>query len=66
VACVNGAFNQSGSVGTTAITIGNPWYVGRDASGAFIPAGSLIDDVRIYNRYLTTNEIYSVYLEGRQ
>ncbi len=54
---INGVF--SGAVGQTALNLSAsvPFKVGSYGTAASIPAGSLLDEFRFYNRALSANEI---------
>jgi hypothetical protein len=58
----NGIFvDQSSSPGTFGFSNSNPLYIGRDDPGFVDYFTGKIDDIRIYNRTLTANEINEIY-----
>ena len=62
---INGA--QSGSSGSTGTPVDGGISLGigdRGSNGSEAPFKGLIDDVRIYNRALSTGEIQEIYLMG--
>jgi hypothetical protein len=61
---VNGT-NRAFSSGSVNWVVDDYWQIGRDESGTRRITGRL-DDTRIYNRDLSTNELNSVMLEGRR
>ena len=58
---VNGALNNDSSF--TATVTGTQFYIGKRNSTPAYPLYGTIDDIRIYNRELTANEIKGLYRE---
>jgi hypothetical protein len=66
VQTINGTAKIGTSAGMTALVVNNYWQIGRDGFGTRWITSGFLDDIRFYNRNLTTNEIELIRLEGRQ
>lgn len=60
----NGVLNNTTSVGTTPTNSGNAFEIGSDGSSQYYDG--VIDDVRIYDRALSNDEIQELYRYGTQ
>jgi Concanavalin A-like lectin/glucanases superfamily len=60
---VDGALAQSSSVVTDTLKAWSGFWIGRYSGGVFYPGA--IDDVRIYNRALSAQEVQQLYAAGR-
>ena len=59
---INGILvSQGSSAGSFPFSSNNPLYIGRDDAGTLDYYTGKIDDIRIYNRSLTNNEIFAIY-----
>jgi len=61
---VNGVLDASGTIPTYATYPGATWYIGRNMEADNLPINGIIDEVRVYNRALSAEEIKQQYLLG--
>lgn len=59
----NGVYRTSGTL--EALKVDDYWYVGWDDNNAGWKFKGYIDELRLYNRALSSNEISRIYSEGR-
>jgi hypothetical protein len=63
---VNGTMKSRPTTSESGIVVDDYWQVGREDFGTRWITSGFIDDVRFYNRNLTTNEINAVQAEERK
>jgi hypothetical protein len=61
---VNGVLDASSTIPTYATYPGATWYIGRNMEADNLPINGVIDEVRVYNRALSAEEIKQQYLLG--